>query len=305
MANRHLSRSVILQTLFEWDFKNKPDGDAGDILTRNALEFAPGHEDLPFMEAVVENIIRKKEVIDEIIQKAAPEWPLEKINVVDRNILRLGLSELLFGNHEEVPPKVVINECIELAKTFGGESSSKFINGVLGAVYREMGEPGKDDTNKKKAKKDTTPVDPATLPKEIKAGAVVYAIKDEEIVLGFVHDVFGYWTLSRGGVEEGETSQITAKREIREEMGINIEIQDEVGSIEYVANHPTQGKIFKQIIYFLGRAEFEPLTLTSEGGLDDARWFSLSEVPKLKMYDNIAGVITNAIKVITEKYANS
>lgn len=303
MANRHLSRSVVLQTLFEWDFKDKPDQDTGEILTRNVLEFAPGHEDLPFMEGILETIVRKKELIDEIIKKAAPEWPLEKINVVDRNILRLGLAELLFGNHEEVPPKVVINESIELAKTFGGESSSKFINGVLGAVYREMGEPGKDDISKKKIKKDTTPVDPKTLPKEIKSGAVVYTVKDGEILLGLVHDVFGYWTLSRGGVEEGETVHDTAKREIQEEMGLHIEIQDEVGSIEYVASHPTQGKIFKQIIYFLGKTPYTPITLTSEGGLDDARWFTLEEVPKLRMYDNITSVIGNAIKIITEKYA--
>jgi NADH pyrophosphatase NudC (nudix superfamily) len=109
----------------------------------------------------------------------------------------------------------------------------------------------------------------------------------------------------RWGVEEGETVHDTAKREIKEEMGLDIQIQDEVGSIEYVASHPTQGKIFKQIIYFLGKSDFGPITLTSEGGLDDARWFALSEIPKLKMYDNIAGVITNAIKVITEKYADS
>lgn len=214
MANRHLSRSVILQTLFEWDFKKALPDETGEMLVRNAEEFAPGHEDMPFMEGVLESVVRKKEIIDEIIAKAAPEWPLDKINAVDRNILRLGLAELLFGDHSQVPPKVVINESIELAKTFGGESSSKFINGVLGAVYREMGEPGKDDTAKKKIKNDA-PVDPATLPKEIKSGAVVYAIQDGEILLGLVHDVFGYWTLSRGGVEECETVKDTAKREIK------------------------------------------------------------------------------------------
>lgn len=302
MANRHLSRSVILQTLFEWDFKQSQADETGPMLVRNAVEFAPGHEDMPFMEGVLETVIRKKEIIDEIIKKAAPEWPLEKINAVDRNILRLGLAELLFGDHSEVPPKVVINESIELAKTFGGESSSKFVNGVLGAVYREMGEPGKDDIVKKKTKKDDTPVDPKTLPKEIKAGAVVYTIVDGEVLLGLVHDVFGYWTLSRGGVESGETTKETAAREIKEEMGLTIVIQDEVGSIEYVASHPTQGKIFKQIIYFLGHTPYTAITLTSEGGLDDAKWFTLEEVPKLRMYDNIASVITNAIKIITEKY---
>jgi N utilization substance protein B len=125
MANRHLSRSVIIQSLFEWDFKGNPEREIGDILMRNVDEFAPGLDDVPFMETVVENVTRKKEIIDEIIQKAAPEWPIDKINVVDRNILRLGLAELLFGNHEEVPPKVVINEAIELAKSIRGNTSIK------------------------------------------------------------------------------------------------------------------------------------------------------------------------------------
>jgi N utilization substance protein B len=302
MANRHLSRSVILQTLFEWDFKGRPEQEAGDMLARNSEDYAPGLDDLPFMEAILENVVRKKEVIDEIIQKAAPEWPLEKINIVDRNILRLGLSELLFGNHEEVPPKVVINEAIELAKTFGGESSSKFINGVLGAVYREMGEPGKDQVSKKKAPKDMTPVDPATLPKEVKAGAVVYSITDGVIHLGLVHDVFGYWTLSRGGLEEGETPRDAAIREIKEEMNLTILTEEEIGSIDYVANHPVNGKTVKQIVYFLGRTEHTPITLESTGGLDDAKWFTLEEIPKLKMYDNIADIITKAITVLIQKY---
>ena len=145
MANRHLSRSIVLQTLFEWDFKNRPSDDGVfDILERNEGEFAPGNEDIPFMRKIMGNVVNKIEIIDQIIEKAAPEWPINKINPVDRNILRIGLGELLFGDHNEVPPKVAINEAIELAKTFGGDSSSRFINGVLGAVYKEIGEPGKD-----------------------------------------------------------------------------------------------------------------------------------------------------------------
>ena len=83
--------------------------------------------------------------MDKIIEKSAPEWPVSQITIIDRNVLRLGLFELLFGNREEVPPKVAINEAIELAKTFGGDSSGRFINGVLGTVYREIGEPRKDE----------------------------------------------------------------------------------------------------------------------------------------------------------------
>ena len=129
MANRHLSRSIVLQTLFEWDFKNRPaDDGVFDILSRNESEFAPGNEDIPFMRKIMGYVVNKIEIIDQIIEKAAPEWPISKINAVDRNILRIGLGELLFGDHQEVPPKVAINEAIELAKTFGGDSSSRFVN---------------------------------------------------------------------------------------------------------------------------------------------------------------------------------
>jgi N utilization substance protein B len=101
---------------------------------------------------LLSGVINKQKIIDEIIEKAAPGWPIDKISAVDRNVLRIGLYELLFGDRKEVPPKVAINEAIELAKSFGGENSSRFVNGVLGGVYKEIGEPGKDDVGKKKQK---------------------------------------------------------------------------------------------------------------------------------------------------------
>ncbi len=106
------------------------------------------------MYELAETVQRKQSIIDDIITKAAPEWPIEKISNVDRNILRMGLAELLFGDRDQVPPKVAINESIELAKNFGGENSGKFVNGVLGAVYKEIGEPGKDQLSKPRAPKE-------------------------------------------------------------------------------------------------------------------------------------------------------
>jgi N utilization substance protein B len=300
MANRHLSRSVILQTLFEWDFKNKPDQEVGDILKRNSEEFAPGLEDLPFMETLTSNVVRKKELIDEIITKAAPEWPIDKINAVDRNILRMGLAELLFGDHNEVPPKVSINEAIELAKTFGSDSSSRFVNGVLGAVYKELGEPGKDQKSKRQMKDE--PVDITKLPIEAKAGAVVYAIDGSEIYLALVHDVFGYWTLSKGGVDEGETPEQAAIREIKDEMSLDIRIIEKLGDDEYIASHPEKGKLRKQVVFFLAESDFTPAKLAStSGGLDDCKWFTLKEVTTLRMYDSVTSLIAKAIPIITGK----
>ena len=118
---------------------------AREVLKRNITEFAPGLEDTVFAEHLMEGTLRERKTIDKLIEKCAPEWPLDQVTVVDRNVLRLGIYELMFGNYDEVPPKVAINEAIELAKTFGSDASPRFVNGVLGTIYREMGEPMKDD----------------------------------------------------------------------------------------------------------------------------------------------------------------
>lgn len=152
MANRHLSRSISLQTLYEWDFNGSKSSNLDEILKRNIKEFGPGLEDDQFVRDLIEGVLKNREKIDEIIVKTAPEWPLSQINLIDRNVLRLGIYELLFGKREEVPPKVAINEAIELAKSFGGETSGKFVNGVLGTIYRAIGEPGKEEGGPRKGK---------------------------------------------------------------------------------------------------------------------------------------------------------
>lgn len=137
MATRHLVRTVILQSLYEWDFYGRKK-DLVAILERNLEEFAPGIDEPEFAWKILKGVIDHLEEIDAIIVRAAPEWPLEKIAVIDRNILRVGLYELLHADPEEVPPKVAINEAIEMAKSYGGPNSGRFINGVLGTVFREI-----------------------------------------------------------------------------------------------------------------------------------------------------------------------
>ena len=126
-----------MQSLYEWDFSNQKK-DVKKITEKNINEFGPGLEDKSFVWQLITGIIQNISNIDKIIEKAAPEWPIDQITIVDRNVLRLGLYELLYGDKEAVPPKVAINEAIELAKTFSGESSGRFINGVLGTVFKEI-----------------------------------------------------------------------------------------------------------------------------------------------------------------------
>jgi N utilization substance protein B len=156
MASRHLSRSIAMQSLYEWDFSDK-DLDLQKIIEKNLKEFGPGLEDESFVWELVTGVVEHLKEINEIIRKAAPQWPLDQISIVDRNILRIGIYELLYEDKEAVPSKVAINEAIELAKSFGGENSGKFINGVLGTVFELISE-GKEekpssDKNKKGSKK--------------------------------------------------------------------------------------------------------------------------------------------------------
>ena len=128
-----------MQTLYEWDFNHRSQK-LQNLIERNIKEYASGIEDVSFVERLVRGVTKHLPEIDEVIIKYAPEWPIDKITIIDRNILRIGIYQLLF--EKEVPPKVVINEAIEMAKTFGGSSSGKFVNGVLGAVYSDLGEKG-------------------------------------------------------------------------------------------------------------------------------------------------------------------
>ena len=136
-SNRHLGRIIALQTLYEEEFRIECD-DKGfklkDVLERNIARYADMVDDRQFIEKLVKGVDDKKEELDTLLQPIAPDWPIEQIARMDRIVLRIGAYELTFGN--DVPPKVVINEAVELAKAFGGENSSKFVNGVLGTLLR-------------------------------------------------------------------------------------------------------------------------------------------------------------------------
>ncbi len=291
MANRHLSRSVVLQTLFEWDFRHLSADDCLESLERIAEESVPQGGDAPFMEDLLRGVLSRATDLDMVIGKAAPEWPIDRIAPVDRNVLRLGLYELLFADREKVPAKVAINEAIELAKSFGGEHSGRFVNGVLGAVYKELGEPGKDEVSKKKKE-----VPWEEMPQERLVGAVVYARSGNELYLALVHDIFGHWTLSKGKLTPDETPEAGVVRKIKEEIGLNIEPELRLGENEYVASDPAAGKKRKHVIYFLAKSPFAEVELAKKGGLDDARWFKLQDALELNFYEDMLPIVMKAVE---------
>ncbi len=158
MSNRHLARAIAMQSLYEWDFYGGK-RELKEMASRNLAEQPESFDETDFALSIANGVVEHQDEIDKTITTFAPDWPLEKITTVDRNVLRIGVYELLFNF--DIPSKVAINEAIELAKTFGGESSGKFVNGVLGAVYRDQLARGvekgsdkpKEETKEKKPKK--------------------------------------------------------------------------------------------------------------------------------------------------------
>lgn len=137
MATRHLCRGIVLQSLYEWDFYKRK-VDLEHIVERNLQTFGADVDEPQFAWKIVNGVVMNLAEIDKIIERSAPDWPIPQIALVDCNILRIGIYELLYVDKEEVPHKVAINEAIELAKNYGGQNSSKFINGVLGTIYNEI-----------------------------------------------------------------------------------------------------------------------------------------------------------------------
>jgi len=298
MANRHLSRSIVLQALFEWDFCGRKNDTVSLIVDRDVKEFAPGVSDASFIEELMKGIIAKQTELDDIIAKAAPEWPIDKISPVDRNVLRLGLYELLFADRAEVPAKVAINEAIELAKTFGGDTSGRFVNGVLGAVYKELGEPGKDAEPIPRKKKVEVPYE--QMPIQHLGGAVVYAKDGDDIYMAFVYDVFGHWTLSKGKIPEGVSPKDGTVNKVKEEIGLDVKIIEDLGENEYIANDPEIGKIRKQVHYYLAESKFEKINLAKKPGLADAKWFKLDAILDLNFYNDILPIVAKAVTIVSE-----
>jgi N utilization substance protein B len=287
MASRHLSRSVVLQTLFESDMQNTLSlENAKAILKRNLEEYSLGDTDRPFADALLAGVLGKREEVDAIIQKAAPQWPLDKIAPVDRNVLRIGLYELLFGDRDATPPKVALNEAIELGKSYGGDSSGKFVNGVLGAVYREIGEPGKADAVKV----------PTPLPHESLGGVVLTAVVDGVTHVALVHDIFGRWTLPKTKCQENELSDAAATRALKEELGVTGALSEPIGEHEYIAHEPNTGRIVRTVGYFLAKIEtLTKLKCKECKGITEAQWFSEEEISRIPTYNDLLPIIESAI----------
>jgi N utilization substance protein B len=173
-SNRHLGRIVALQALYEYDFRKRsgdPDVDIEEIISRNVERYKDTIDDLTFVEGLIRGTAAKLEELDKLLQPLAPEWPLEQIARIDHAILRLSLHELFYMPEAKIPPKVTINEAVELAKSFGADKSSKFINGVLGSAWRQA-HPDEEDSRIEKLENNKEDADASTSNSEEKAEEV-------------------------------------------------------------------------------------------------------------------------------------
>lgn len=287
MSNRHLARTVALQTLFQWDFMGQQ-SQVEELVKTNWQEFGPDYDDGGFALNLVKQVHNRLKDIDQLIVKYAPEWPLEQITNVDRNVLRLGIYELKMD--AKIPPKVAINEAIELAKSFGGDSSGKFVNGVLGSIYRDMVEHGE---------KTQVMEEKAGAP-ETSAGGVVYRQdEDGQYLLAVIKDATGRWTFAKGHMEEDEDLPTAAKREVAEELGIShLTVGPRVGDIQVTVNEPGRPPRPKTVHYFLMQTTDLELHPQQTSELQGAAWFNVPDAWQNLGYDNARQIMRKALQLL-------
>jgi len=281
MANRHLARTLALQSLFEWDF-NKGEHNIEKIFDYDKQEFAPDFDDQGFALELIKNVVKNQPEIDRLITKFAPEWPLEQITTTDRNVLRIGVYELKLA--QDIPPKVAINEAIELAKAFGGDSSGKFVNGVLGSIYKEMMKSGEKQTMTSQGIK------------EISAGGVIYRQADDGYYFVLILDAYDKWTFPKGKVENDDSLEVNALRELKEETGlIELKVIDYLGETQVKVHKPNEKPYRKLIKYFLIESHSTDIIVPQVTELKDVRWYSQSEALEILGYDNAKDIFKQAL----------
>ncbi len=282
MANRHLARTLTLQSLFEWDFYQGK-VEIAEVLENNRKEFAPEFEDQGFSLRLLEEVIDNHLIIDKLIAKFAPEWPLDQITLVDRNVLRIGIYELKFDN--TIPPKVAINEAIELAKTYGGGSSGKFVNGVLGSIYKEMVKRGEKQSLVSQGIKEES------------SGGIVYRREGAEYKFVLIMDAYGKWTFPKGHVDQGERPAQAAAREIREELGlVNLDEIDYLGDIQLKVHKPEQAAFRKLVHIYLFETTDTELHIPQVAELKDGKWFSAEEAVEAIGYEETRAIFQQVVQ---------
>lgn len=302
MSLRHKSRIIVFGALYSLDTKSKLEvnledslKEIDDVLYLNSL--SDKNIDREYVVRLMKNILDRRLVVDEIIIKAAPEWPLSKIHSIDRNILRMALSEMLFIKKEEVPMKVAINEAIDIAKEYGNNTSSKFINGVLGSVYKELLS-AQDEEKQEEMKME---VKDKQLHIKNMLGIILYTHKDDQKYFGLIYDIFRHWGACKSESEKGEDLESEIIRIVNKEFGdmtksnlINFET---IGVTDFIAHDKdTKDKIKKVVNYYLVETDsFLPSRTEEKDGIRKSDWIRIDEnLDTLRMYPDFVSILEKA-----------
>lgn len=281
---------MVIQTLFEADFSGSLDVQTAEsILDRNCQEFLLLENSPEFALNLAIGVVLKKDIIDQIIEKAAPEWPISKISLIDRALLRLGIFELLYGGEYNIPPKVAINESIELAKAFGGDNSRKFVNGVLGGIFKEMQDGGQIEQESPKKEMKT----------EELVGACIFKQENGTWKIGLIGDMFKHFTCPKGHVVGDKNKVEQLKEIVLREACVVCHPLDVVGDNSYIADS-TDFILRKRVTYFLAEAISEESFVASDG-IVSFGWYSEAELANIKIYKDMKSIIKKAFDIMEKR----
>lgn len=306
MLTRSNSRQLALQTLFVLenrffvsDYEQNQNLDVEKISEVYSYIFKDFYEEKSsgadeFSKELVLGVVKNLKQIDEYIEKFAKNWSVEKTAIVDKNILRIAVFELLLSNNE-MPGRVVINEAIEIAKKYGHKKSYLFVSGLLGTLYEKMNLKEKDDMLNSLPKKTT---------EKKKVGALCYFYKNEKLRFLLVHNIFGKWTLPKGSVEEDFDNINDALNSVLgNKLNIKGQTGEMIGKNEYSSVKDTRNIVKKDIVYFVFEVTNpdEVKVNRKSEGLNNVKWFSEDNLEKVETYDDLKELIGKGVEMIKNK----
>jgi N utilization substance protein B len=307
MSLRHISRVIVFQTIYCLDSKDCLDLDIENAKTEMSkilelLDISEKDLDHEYAVTLIKNILDRRITIDEILQRAAPDWPLYKIHSVDRNILRLSICELLFSPHTEVPMKVAINESIEIAKEYGSENSGKFVNGVLGHIYREICDV--HDIQSQQVMQQEIKNDTSYIVKHM-IGVLLYKTENGQKYFGCIYDIFRHWGACKSEINPEQDLNQNIIRIIKKEFGNIEESQinnvETIGTIDFVTNDKDKKlKVKKQVQYYLVDVDAVIADHISSNGVSKSDWLRIDDkLLELRFYPDFKNILDKAIEKVS------
>ena len=284
---RRNSRVISLQTLYLFEITNiEHENNLDEILnTVQKLSEPELNIDIVFTKKIITGVLKNKDKIDELITNVSENWSLDKIALVDRIIMSIAVYEMLIDGTSEVPEIVALNEAIEISKTFSTQQSIKFVNGILGKIYKEIGEPNKER--------------PKSVVKKSGGGLIIFnGESGEEPEVLLVMDKFNKWTLPKGGIEVKENEVSESIRVIKKKLDLDVEVEKEIGRNSYISHHPVEGKIKKEVIYFLMYSDSQSVKISKDyTGITKFGWFKIHETENLPMYKDMKELFFEDTKI--------